>query len=180
MRRPKLSIVWQKALDLPRFTIPKMARVFASERWTGAPLVAGFTVKGGACRRALGSGESRRKRLRAFPFLLHALADLGMEAPSARRTVGVFRLLHRSRVDLEYFAPAGALPAFRLCMWPRGTSMKRILSATATCAPHRGLPPQRHHGVCLARASLRTSSERPSEWREKIALLRTPTWTGAN
>src|SRR6266446_4637363 len=41
-RRPALPIVWQKTVDAPRFTIPGLARVFATERWTGAPVLAGY------------------------------------------------------------------------------------------------------------------------------------------
>ena len=38
---PKLPIVWEKSLELPVFTIPGNAQVFARERWNGAPLSAG-------------------------------------------------------------------------------------------------------------------------------------------
>ena len=37
---PKLPIVWQTGADIPVFRVPKDARVFATERWEGAPLEA--------------------------------------------------------------------------------------------------------------------------------------------
>src|SRR5579863_5543664 len=43
VHRPKLPIIWQKAVELPLFEVPKTARIFAKERWTGAPLIAGYT-----------------------------------------------------------------------------------------------------------------------------------------
>src|SRR5690348_1663377 len=42
VHRPKLPIIWQKAIELPRFEVPKIARVFAKERWSAAPLIAGY------------------------------------------------------------------------------------------------------------------------------------------
>src|SRR5262249_15093073 len=78
-RRPKLPIIWQKTLDTPRFTVPAGARVFASERWTGAPMLAGYRRGAGAVLWVAASpGEQGYER---FPYLLHALADLGLEAP---------------------------------------------------------------------------------------------------
>src|SRR5262245_19554600 len=47
-RRPYLPIIWQETLDIPRFAVPERARVFATERWTGAPLLAGYRRGGGA------------------------------------------------------------------------------------------------------------------------------------
>jgi len=48
VHRPSLRIIWEKAVDLPRFEVPKTALVFAKERWTGAPLIAGFPTRRGA------------------------------------------------------------------------------------------------------------------------------------
>ena len=45
---------------------PAGARVFARERWTGAPLIAGLTPRRG--RGTVGRRLARRARLRAFPL----------------------------------------------------------------------------------------------------------------
>ena len=52
-----LPIVWEKGLELPVFELPEGAQVFARERWTGAPLMAG--LKRGAGRRPVGGRSAR-------------------------------------------------------------------------------------------------------------------------
>src|SRR5258708_22358470 len=47
VRSPTLPIVWEKSADIPVFDLPKDARVFATERWEGAPVLA--SVKRGGC-----------------------------------------------------------------------------------------------------------------------------------
>ncbi len=48
VHRPKFPIVWEKGLELPVFTLPEGARIFARERWSGAPMTAGFHRGAGA------------------------------------------------------------------------------------------------------------------------------------
>ena len=64
VHRPKLPIVWEKGLELPVFDLPAGAKVFARERWTGAPLTAGLAARRG--RGAVGGRASRRARVRAL------------------------------------------------------------------------------------------------------------------
>jgi hypothetical protein len=102
-RAPKLSIVWETALEIPVFNIPKDATVFANERWDSAPVMA-------AVRRGSGTvlwlaappGEQGYER---FPYLLQALSDLGLNPPfRSQRLWAFFDGSYRSRVDLDYFA----------------------------------------------------------------------------
>ena len=90
IHRPGLSIVWEKGLELPAFEIPAGAEVFARERWSGAPLSAGFRRGAGAVLWvAAPPGERGYER---FPYLLQALVDLGLEAPfRVVPAVGVLR-----------------------------------------------------------------------------------------
>src|SRR5208283_5031760 len=44
MHCPELPIVWEKGVYLPVFTVPPEAKIFAQERWSGAPLLAGFQI----------------------------------------------------------------------------------------------------------------------------------------
>ncbi len=90
MHAPKLRIVWEKPLELPVFEMPKEARVFARERWLGAPLMAGFRRGAGAVLWvAAPPGPQGYER---FPYLTQALADLGFEAPfRSAAIVGVLR-----------------------------------------------------------------------------------------
>jgi len=103
VHRPKLSIVWENGLELPVFELPAGAQVFASERWTGAPMTAGMRRGAGALLWvAVPPGEKGYER---FPYLLEALCDLGMDPPfRSSRLWAFFDSSYRSRVDLPYFA----------------------------------------------------------------------------
>jgi hypothetical protein len=173
VRRPKLSIVWQKALDLPRFTVPKMARVFATERWTGAPLVAGYRSGTGAVLWvAVSPGESGYER---FPYLLHALADLGMEAPfRAANLWAFFDSSYRSRVDLDYFAArwrASGIAALHVAAWhfyESDPERDRYLRALIEACHRNAIAV--YAWLELPHVSEQFWNDHP-EWREKTALL---------
>src|SRR5664279_3366687 len=103
VHRPELQIVWQAGLELPLFEVPEGAQVFARERWSGAPLTAGMKVGTGAILWvAAPPGERGYER---FPYLLNALADLGLDPPfRSNRLWAFFDSAYRSRVDVDYFA----------------------------------------------------------------------------
>jgi hypothetical protein len=102
-RAPKLSIVWETALEIPVFDLPKDATVFANERWDGAPVMAAVRRGSGAVLWiAAPPGEQGYER---FPYLLQALSDLGLNPPfRSQRLWAFFDGSYRSRVDLDYFA----------------------------------------------------------------------------
>lgn len=102
-RDPKLAIVWEKTLDLPVWELPQEATVLARERWSGAPLAAGFRRgAGGVLWLAVTPGERGYER---FPLLPHALCDLGLRPPLvSRRLWAFFDSSYRLRVDVDYFA----------------------------------------------------------------------------
>src|SRR5437899_536886 len=79
------------------------AEVFARERWSGAPMIAGLRRGSGAVLWvAAGPGERGYER---FPYLLDALCDLGLTPPfRSSRLWAFFDSAYRSRVDLSYFA----------------------------------------------------------------------------
>ena len=171
---PKLPIVWEKGLELPVFELPRGARVFARERWTGAPMTAGF-------RRGLGAvlwvavppGEHGFER---FPYLLHALWDLGMEPPfRSSRLWAFFDSAYRSRVDLEYFAArwrSAGIAALHVAAWhfyePDAEADAYLKKLIEAC--HR-------EGILvyawleLPQVSQKFWDEHP-EWREKTATGR--------
>ncbi len=103
VHRPTLPIVWEKGLELPVFDIPEGAQVFARERWTGAPVTAGLKRGAGAILWvAAPPGERGSER---FPYLLNALADLGLELSfRSNRLWAFFDSAYRTRVDVDYFA----------------------------------------------------------------------------
>lgn len=169
---PKLRIVWEKRLEIPVFDIPREARVFARERWSGAPLIAGFRNGAGAVLWvAAPPGAHGYDR---FPYLMQALTDLGLEPPfRSQRLWAFFDSSYRARVDLDYFAERwreagiGALHVAAWHYWDRDPHndeyLRRLIDAC-----HR-------HAISvyawleLPHVSEKFWDEHP-EWREKTGL----------
>ncbi len=100
---PKLPIIWESALEIPVFSVPKGATILAVERWDHAPVTVAFHRGTGAVLWiATAPGKEGYER---FPYLLQALRDLGMKPPfQSERLWAFFDGAYRSRVDLDYFA----------------------------------------------------------------------------
>jgi hypothetical protein len=173
LRAPKLRIVWEQSLDLPKFEIPKEARVFACERWEGAPLIAGFRRGAGAVLwLAAPPGTRGYER---FPYLPQALADLGLAAPfRSARLWAFFDSAYRSRVDLDYFAPRwrqsgiSALHVAAWHYWERDPAADEYLRHLIDACHRNGI--QVYAWFELPHVSERFWDAHP-EWREKTALL---------
>jgi hypothetical protein len=173
IHQPGLSIVWEKPVDLPVFTLPAAALVFTRERWTSAPLTAGFRRGSGAVLWvATSPGERGYER---FPYLLDALCDLGLDPPfRSSRLWAFFDSAYRSRVDLDYFAARwrkSGIAALHVAAWhffeanPDGDAyLKRLIEAC-----HReGI--QVYAWLELPHVSEKFWAAHP-EWREKTAVL---------
>jgi hypothetical protein len=102
-RRPGLSIIWERETELARSVVPPQARVFAKDKWSGAPLLAGYRKGAGAVLwLATDPGEQGYER---FPYVPHALRDLGFDPPfEARNLWAFFDSSYRLRADPDYFA----------------------------------------------------------------------------
>lgn len=102
-RAPALPIIWERQVEAPVYSVPKACRVFARERWTKAPLVAGSQRGSGAVLWvATPPGERGYER---YPYLLQALVDLGIQPPlESRQLWAFFDTAYRARVDLDYLA----------------------------------------------------------------------------
>ena len=103
IRDPQLEVIWEQPMTLPVFELPAGASVFTRERHTGAPLVAGLGSSGRPVLwTAAGVGEKGYER---FPYLLQALADLGVEFPfRGARTWAFFDSSYRLRADPDFLA----------------------------------------------------------------------------
>ncbi|MGD0668652.1 MAG: hypothetical protein ABSB23_13915 [Bryobacteraceae bacterium] len=173
VHRPGLAIVWEKGLELPVFELPAGATVFARERWTGAPMMAGMRRGAGILLWvAVPPGARGYER---FPYLLQALTDLGMERPfSSARLWAFFDSAYRSRVDLDYFAArwrASGVAALHVAAWhfwePDPEQDAYLKNLIAAC--HR-------EGILvyawleLPHVSEKFWLDHPA-WREKTAIL---------
>jgi hypothetical protein len=169
----KLAIVWEKGLELPVFELPASARVFARERWTGAPMVAGMRRGAGAVLWvAVPPGERGYER---FPYLLQALADLGLDPPfRGSRLWAFFDSAYRSRVDLDYFAARwrkAGIAALHVAAWhffERDAAQDAWLDRLIAACHREGILV--YAWLELPHVSDAFWNEHP-EWREKTALL---------
>ncbi len=173
VHRPKLPVIWQKSVELHKFEIPKSAQIFAKERWTGAPLIAGYASgRGAVLWVAANPGDRGYER---FPYILQALTDLGLCAPfRSARLWAFFDSAYRARVDLDYFAArwrASGIAALQVASWhyydpdpERDRYMKALIEA---CHRHGILV---YAWIELPHVSGKFWAEHPA-WREKTALL---------
>jgi len=172
-RAPKLSIVWEKELDIPVFDVPKNARVFAEERWQRAPVMAGMKMgSGGVLWLASSPGKLGYER---YPYLLQALCDLGLQPPvRSSRLWAFFDSAYRSRADVEYLAARwrkAGIAALQVAGWhtferdPQADEYLRNL--IAACHRHAILV---YVWLELPHVSEKFWNDHP-EWREKTALL---------
>lgn len=98
-RDPDLEIFWEEPVEVPVYSLPAGARVFARERHAGAPLLAGI---GKTLWLAVEPGEAGYER---FPYLLHALVDVGAAPPfRGDRLWAFFDSSYRLRADPDYLA----------------------------------------------------------------------------
>jgi hypothetical protein len=173
VHNPKLSIVWEKSLELPVFQIPSGAQVFASERWTGTPLTAGMQRGAGAVLWvAAAPGERGYER---FPYLLNALCDLGLDPPfRSDRLWAFFDSSYRLRVDLDYFAARwrkSGIAALQVAAWhfyEPDPERDRYLAKLIEACHREGILV--YAWLELPHVSEKFWADHP-EWREKTALL---------
>ena len=173
VHRPQLRIVWEQPLELPVFAVPEGARVLAWERWERTPLVA--VVRRGEGAVLWLACPPGPKPYARFPYLAHALAELGADPPlRSRRLWAFFDSSYRLRVDLDYFARrwrAAGFSALHVAAWhffepdpERDAYLARLIEA---CHRNAVLV---YAWLELPHVSERFWQEHP-EWREKTALL---------
>jgi hypothetical protein len=173
VHQPGLPIVLESAVEIHRFVIPEGTRVFAQERWTGAPLIAGFRRGAGAVLWvAISPGKNGYER---FPYILEAMRDLGMAPPfESRRLWAFFDYSYRTRVDVDYFAArwrASGISALHVAAWhfyePDAARDAYLKSLIEAC--HRQAITV-YAWVELPHVSEKFWADHP-EWREKTGVL---------
>lgn len=168
---PRMQIIWEKPLRLPRYQAPAAATVFTRERWTGAPLAAGFREKGRIVFwTATDPGERGFER---FPYLAQALVELGLRPRVATRSLwSFFDSSYRLRADPDYLAVRwrrGGVQALHVASWhywepdpERDAWLARVIEA---CHRHAITV---YAWIEFPHVSERFWQEHP-EWREKTA-----------
>jgi len=168
-----LPIIWERTLDLPVYTVPPGARVFSREKWTGAPMAAGVRIGRGAVFWVnVTPGQKGHER---FPYILQALASLGLEPPfKSGRLWAFFDSSYRLRADPDYLAErwrAAGIGALHVAAWhyyesdpQRDEYLKKLIDA---CHRRAILI---YAWVELPHVSEKFWADHP-EWREKTGLL---------
>jgi hypothetical protein len=171
IHNPKLPIIWSQAIDLPRYDVPSNATVFAKDRWTGAPIVAGMKTGNGPVLWLAVSPDGYAR----FPYLMQALTDLGIQ-PTARssRLWAFFDYSYRTHADPDYLAQRwrkAGISAIHVASWhfydpdpERDEYLKKLIEAC-----------HRHAVLVYAWVELPHVSEKfwadHAAWREKTAAL---------
>ena len=170
---PALRIIWEREIELPVFQLPEDARVFTRERWTGAPLTAGWVRSDKAVlwtAAPLGARGYER-----YPYLIQALGELGARPlAEARHLWAFFDSSYRLRADPDYLARrwrAGGIAALHVAAWhywepdpQRDEYLRRLIEA---CHRHAILV---YAWIEFPHVSERFWQDHP-EWREKTATL---------
>ena len=127
---PSLPVIWNQAIELPRYDVPAGAIVFAKDRWTSAPLLAGLRIGAGAVLWvAANPGPNGYER---FPYLMQALADLGFEPDFRSSNLwAFFDYSYRTRADPDYLAERWRKQESARCTLLRGISTIPIPRATS-------------------------------------------------
>ena len=173
VHNPSLPIIWSQAVEIPRYETPAGARVFARDRWSGAPLVAGLRFGSGAILWvAANPGQNGYER---FPYLMQALSDLGFEpAFRSSRLWAFFDYSYRSRADPDYLAERwrkAGISALHVASWhfydPDAEHDDYLKHLIAACHRHGVLV---YAWVELPHVSEKFWNDHP-QWREKTAVL---------
>lgn len=170
-RRPGLAIVWEQEAELARSVVPQGARVFAKDKWSGAPLLAGYRRgAGGVLWLATDAGEHGYER---FPYLPHALRELGFDPPfEARNLWAFFDSSYRLRADSDYLARrwrAAGIAGLHVAAWhffERDTARDAYLENLIRSCHRQGIAV--YAWLELPHVSERFWGDHPA-WREKTA-----------
>lgn len=172
-RVPKLHIVWEPAASIAESKLPSGARVFLRERWTGAPLLAGIRVGNGAALWA--ACPPGREGYERYPYLLQALADLGVSPPfRSKRLWAFFDSSYRLRADIDYIADRwqragiGAIHVAAWHYWEADPERDAFLNRVIAACHRRAILV--YAWIEFPHVSEKFWQDHP-EWREQTAVL---------
>ena len=170
---PKMRIIWEHPESVPRVKLPADFQVFATEKWKGAPVIAGKrTGEGGAILwLATAPGPSGSER---YPYLLQAATELGLELPlRATQLWAFFDSAYRIRADADYLAQRwrkAGIGVLHVAAWhnmePDAAQDEYLKELIEACHRHAILV---YAWLELPHVSEKFWADHP-EWREKTAL----------
>ncbi len=167
----KLQIVWQHDATISVYTLPSQARIFTRERWSGAPLAAGWTRgRQVIFWTATPIGDQGFER---YPYLLQAVVSLGLKPRAQSRDLwAFFDASYRLRADPEFLASLwrrGGIAGLHIAAWQfwepdpqRDAWLKALIDA---CHDHAILV---YAWIEFPHVSEKFWQDHP-EWREQTA-----------
>jgi len=169
---PDLQIYWEQPADAHVSHVPMSFQVFATEKWTGTPVLAGRKTSHGAVLwMATQPGPSGIER---YPYLLQALSDLGLELPAQTSDLwAFFDSSYRIRADVDYLAARwrkAGISVLHVAAWHnvepdpiQDAYLRRLIEA---CHQHAILV---YAWLELPHVSEKFWADHP-EWREKTGV----------
>lgn len=169
---PALPILWAQPVQLPVVQTPPEFQTIATEKWRGAPLIAGTRVgSGGILWVASSPGATGTER---YPYLLQAAVDYGLQPPALGINLwAFFDSAYRIRADPDYLAKrwrAAGISVLHAAAWhnmepdpAQDTYLAKLIEA---CHRHAILV---YAWLELPHVSEKFWAEHP-EWREKTAV----------
>lgn len=169
---PNMQIIWEQPVEVPTVELPAGFQVFATEKWKGIPVLAGKrTAHGAILWLASAPGTSGFER---YPYLLHALVDLGLSLPvQTTQLWAFFDSSYRIRADVDYLAKRwrqAGIGVLHVAAWHnvepdpvQDEFLKRLIAA---CHRNAILV---YAWLELPHVSEKFWADHP-EWREKTAL----------
>ena len=168
---PQMQIIWETPAEVTKTQIPEGFTVYATERWKGAPVLAGKRTGNGAILwMATEPGLSGIER---YPYLMQALVDLGLDLPlQATNLWAFFDSSYRIRADVDYLARrwrAAGVGVLHVAAWhsmePDATQDEYIARLIEACHKNAILV---YAWLELPHVSEKFWADHP-EWREKTA-----------
>ncbi len=169
---PNIQIIWAETVLCTGADLANDYQVFARDRWSGLPVLAGKKTRQGAILwLATPPGASGIER---YPYLLQALADLDFSPPAqATNLWAFFDSAYRSRADVDYLARRWrrtGIAALHIAAWhnmepddERDLYLRQLIAA---CHRNAILT---YAWLELPHVSEKFWADNP-EWREKTAL----------
>jgi tetratricopeptide (TPR) repeat protein len=172
VHNPAMQIKWRQPVMVPRTQLPPEYQIFAREKSSDTPVLAGKRTPHGAILWiATSPGEKGFER---YPYLIQSLVDLGLPLPMRSTNLwAFFDSAYRIRADVDYLAKhwrESGISALHVAGWhnmePDPTNDEYLAKLIEACHRNAILV---YLWLELPHVSEKFWADHP-EWREKTAL----------